>query len=158
MRILTYILILGLVFSIGGPVTCAYAYDDDDDDGGGGSSALGSALMGGLLGGGLGAAIGSASGNAGKGALIGAGIGAVGGTLMGAAQDDQKAKERQYNRRMKEEQQRYERDQYVNTPEPARMQAQPQQPQAAPTQITKKIVREYDAKGNVISEKEVPIE
>ncbi|MBN1527320.1 MAG: hypothetical protein JW919_07045 [Candidatus Omnitrophica bacterium] len=117
----------------------AYGEDYDDDSGrsGGGSNVLGSTVMGGLLGAGLGAAIGSGSGYAGKGAAIGAGIGAVGGALMGASKD---AQERQYRE---------------PPPPDYRQPRATEAPAPEGSKIKKRVIREYDADGNVISEKEV---
>jgi outer membrane lipoprotein SlyB len=107
---------------------CAVAEDDDSGDTGG-SSVLTGALMGGLLGGGVGAAIGSASGNAGKGALIGAGVGAVGGGLLGANEDSKRAR--------------------------TRGEAEPVEEPPKDVKAKKRVVKEYDDQGNVISEKEI---
>ncbi|MFA6079570.1 MAG: glycine zipper domain-containing protein [Candidatus Omnitrophota bacterium] len=119
----------------------ARSSSDDPDSG---SSALGSAVMGGLLGAGLGAAIGSGSGKAGQGAAIGAGVGALGGTLVGA---EKARKEKQMREAEEREAEAYEQDNSYLEPEPA----------AAPkdVNIKKRIVREYDEDGNIISEKEV---
>ncbi len=131
MRNLIWLLIFGLIVSISG---LSYAAEDDKNSDTA-SSALGSAVMGGLLGGGLGAAIGSASGNAGKGALIGAGVGAVGGTLLGASQESK--------RRAQERSE-------IATQEPDVERTTSQN-----MKVKKRIIREYDDEGNVISEKEV---
>lgn len=154
MQIIKRLVIVGLVICLAVPV---WAYSDDDEEPDSAGNALGGALMGGLLGAGVGAAAGSMSGNAGKGALIGGGIGAVGGMLMKAGQEKQ--------RRQRREDQYYE--------EPTVMQGQPQpqyQPQyqtqqvemvtpttAVPdtTNVKKRVIRQYDAEGNVVSEKEV---
>ncbi len=150
MKLLTYFLIVALALSLSAPVVLARDSGDDSDEGGG--SGLGSAIIGGLLGGGLGTAIGSASGNAGKGAMIGAGIGAVGGLLMGNAKDEQAKRDRQYADKARREDQRYQEAQYVQASSPA------QAPQIPKDQTARrKIVRQYDADGNVISEKEVPV-
>jgi hypothetical protein len=107
----------------------------------------------------VGAAVGSASGNAGKGALIGAGIGAVGGALL-------KANEASQRNRAREEQYYYDGPQ--QPPQPVHFQnvspAQHIQTQSAISdtglpqgaKVKKKVVRKYDADGNVISEEEVP--
>lgn len=118
-----------LIFSYIGISYCGEV-DDDDRSSGSGNQALTGAIMGGLLGGGLGAAIGSASGHAGTGAAIGAGVGAVGGTLIGANKASKDASE-----------------------------AIPVEEKAIPkgAKIKKKVIREYDEKGNVISEKEVKL-
>jgi osmotically inducible lipoprotein OsmB len=151
MKILRIVLAFTLILSLSGIV---YASSRDDDDGDSGSSTLGTAVMGGLLGGGLGAAIGSASGNAGKGALIGAGVGAVGGALVGANNDAQKRQQRQS-------------DYYEEAPQPMPrqqvQQVQPIQTQTVTTdtglpqgaKVQKRVIRTYDAEGNVVSEKEV---
>jgi len=135
MRIAAVILaITGLLF-FGHP---ACADNSDDEESGGGNQALTGALMGGLLGGGVGTAIGSASGNAGKGALIGAGVGAVGGALLGANQQSKKPKA---NRNLAE-------------PEPGNvMQENPEMP--SNLKVKKRVVKEYDKEGNLVSEKEV---
>lgn len=137
MKTLRSFLIFALILYMSGLAFAADVEDRSDDnqrDTGpsAGSQVLTGALMGGLLGGGVGAAIGSASGNAGKGALIGAGVGAVGGSVLGASQADKDKRERESYRR-------------------------PQVSQQVPkdTTIKKKVIREYDEQGNVISEKEV---
>ena len=151
MRILACLLAIAFVCSIG-PI--AYAGDTEDYDSdnskpssSGASQTMGGALMGGLLGAGLGAAIGSASGNAGKGALIGAGVGAVGGGLMGASQASQQRNRDRY----------YDDQQQVSGQRAYSGNQAPQQ--AAPVTTTapvkKRIIREFDADGNVISEREV---
>lgn len=126
MKIFRLFLTAVLVFSLSGVSFCA---EDDSDDSA--SSALGGAVLGGLLGAGLGAAIGSASGHAGTGAAIGGGAGALGGTLLAASQGKKK--------RMQEEAE-YREDRA-----------------AAPSdvKVKKRIIRQYDEEGNVISEKEV---
>lgn len=128
---LTAILIFSFMLSLNG---LAYSEDlEQEKKSSGGGEALTGAVMGGLLGGGLGAAIGSASGHAGTGALIGAGVGAVGGTLVGANEADRKrqaAEESSYTAPLK-----------TATPKDSK--------------IKKRIIREYDEQGNVISEKEV---
>lgn len=134
MKTLSMILAVAFLLSLGYPL---YASNDDEDSGGG-NGALTGALMGGLLGGGVGTAIGSASGNAGKGALIGAGIGAVGGALVGA---NQRSKRSSSNENL----------------------AQPEPGQAAPEdanmpadmKVKKRVIKEYDQEGKLISEKEV---
>ena len=144
MKILSSLVIIVFLCGIG-PI--AYAGDTEDYDSdnnsrsSGGNQTLGGALMGGLLGAGLGAAIGSASGNAGKGAAIGAGVGALGGGLMGANQASQQRKQDRY---------------YDDQPPPR--QAQPYTATNAPATnapVKKRIIREFDADGNVISEREV---
>ena len=138
MKILSSLVIIVFLCGIG-PI--AYAGDTEDYDSdnnsrsSGGNQTLGGALMGGLLGAGLGAAIGSASGNAGKGAAIGAGVGALGGGLMGANQASQQRKQ----------------DRYYDDQPPK--QAAPVTTTNAP--VKKRIIREFDADGNVISEREV---
>ena len=132
-RLIALVLIMGMALSFDG-ILCNGIADDDDNSTG---SALGSALMGGLLGAGLGAAIGSASGKAGQGAAIGAGIGAVGGTLMGA----QAEKNRRQNQ-----------DAYYaeEAPQPVIRQSTSQD-----VKPKKRVIREFDDQGNVISEKEI---
>lgn len=125
MKILKVVLAAVMFFTM---CNMGYAYDDDSENSTG--SALGGALMGGLLGTGVGAAIGSASGHAGTGAAIGAGVGALGGTLLSANQASKHKK------------------------------ASPAMEEEAPvskdsTSVKKRIVREYDEEGNVISEREV---
>ncbi len=132
MKIFKYILVMGVILSLCGSGYAADVQDDRDSDSkpssNAGSSILTGALMGGLLGGGIGAAIGSASGHAGTGALIGGGVGAAGGSLLGASQQDKQRKE-------------------------ASSYSKPQVPKD--TKIKKKVIREYDDQGNVVSEKEV---
>ncbi len=149
MKTLRMVLAFALILSFSG---VGYAYSSDDDEGDSASNALGGAVMGGLLGAGLGAAIGSASGNAGKGAAIGAGAGAIGGVLMKANDTKQKRQQR-------------EDEYYEEAPQPQQVRPQPQQiqtqsattdtglPQGA--KIQKRVIREYDSEGNVVSEKEV---
>ena len=133
MKILSAILILCMAVSF---IGLAYASSDDEDRGGS-NQALTGAVMGGLLGAGLGAAIGSASGHAGTGAAIGAGAGALGGGLIGASQQSQP-------RPMEA------------APVYSGPQVQPQvQPEVQGPDIKKRVIREYDAQGNVISEKEI---
>lgn len=127
MKITAIILIIGLAFLSSGLLYCAEEEEESKSSGLGG--ALGGMLVGGLLGGGVGTAIGSASGHAGKGALIGAGVGAVGGTLLGAASDDAKK---------------------TKATEEENAQKTPGKEKAK-----KRIVREYDENGKLISEKEV---
>ena len=90
----------------------------------------------GLLGAGVGAISASASGgNAGKGALIGAGTNVIGGALLDSLTGSSQPQ-----------------------PQPVYYQQQPvqyQQQQYSNTQPKKKIVRKYDADGNVVSEEEV---
>ena len=133
MKIISLITSLVLFLSL----TCpAYAGEvDREKKSSGGNEALTGALMGGLLGAGLGAAVGSASGKAGQGAAIGAGVGAVGGTLLGASQ----ARDR--------EAASYEEAISANENEEFET--------AAPRKMKKRVIREYDEEGNVISEKEV---
>jgi hypothetical protein len=127
MRFSRCLLTFTLVISMAGVSYCGET-DDDSDDGGGMSGAVKGILLGGLLGGGAGAAIGSASGNAGKGALIGAGVGALGGGLIGANQDSKKARTK---------------GEAVPVEEPGKL------------QVKKRVVKEYDDEGNVVSEKEI---
>lgn len=128
MKILTSLLIFSIIFSLNEIV---YSEDvEKEKKTSGGNEALTGALVGGLLGGGVGAAIGSASGKAGTGAAIGAGVGAVGGTLIGA---DQAAKKAKASSDVEE----------AETKAPKNI------------KVKKRIIREYDEKGNVISEEEV---
>jgi len=130
MRFVTLLVALCFVAASTGTGFCAQD-DDSEKSSSGMNPALTGALMGGLLGGGVGAAIGSASGHAGTGALIGAGVGAAGGGLIGANQDKRDATE-------------------------ARPVETPVQPKSAASAKPKKtVIREYDEKGNVISETEV---
>lgn len=131
MKVFKLTLVLCLIVFQADSGYCQQA-DDDDEHVSSGNRALTSALFGGLLGAGLGAAIGSASGKAGMGAAIGGGIGAVGGTLVGAEKEKQE-RESAYS----------EPRTVVEAPKGMK--------------IKKKIVREYDEEGNVISEKEVPV-
>lgn len=135
MKTFKWMLIVCLIVFQAGPGYCRQA-DDDEESASSGNSALTSALMGGLLGAGLGAAIGSASGHAGQGAAIGAGVGAVGGTLLGAEK---------------------ERNQRQSSYSAAQPEIQPEIESPKDVKIKKKIIREYDDEGNVISEKEVPV-
>lgn len=125
MRALKVLMVLCIAVSLSGVALAAD--DEESSSSGSGSGLLTGALMGGLLGGGVGAAIGSASGKAGTGALIGAGVGAVGGSVLGASKD---SKER------------------------AASQAEPAY-DSGTSKAKKRIIREYDESGNVISEKEV---
>jgi len=128
MRIFTWLLIFGLILSLNG---LSYSGEvEQEKKSSGGNEALTGAVMGGLLGAGLGAAIGSASGHAGTGAAIGAGAGAVGGTLIGASQASKK-----------QEGSSYPEDTETKSPKNIK--------------VKKRIIREYDEEGNVISEKEV---
>lgn len=131
MKIVAILIVTSLMFA---PVA-GFCSDDNDNSSG---NALGSALMGGLLGAGLGAAIGSASGHAGTGAAIGAGAGAIGGTLVGASQEKS---------RRAAEQADYENERVQRQAPPA---AQGQQPA-----VKKRVIKEYDDQGNVISTREV---
>lgn len=131
MRVLNWLLIFGIIVSFN-----AVSYSEDVErekkTSSGGNEIVTGALMGGLLGGGVGAAIGSASGHAGTGALIGAGVGAAGGSVLGAAQADKK-----------------ERQEAMEEPRPAPIKS------TGPSKVKKRVIREYDAEGNVISEKQV---
>ena len=129
MRTLGWLLLFAFILSSNGLL---YSEEvEREEKSGGGGEALTGAIMGGLLGAGVGAAIGSASGKAGQGAAIGAGVGAVGGTLLGANQASQRAKE----------------DSDIEEPETTKPPKN--------MKIKKRIIREYDEEGNVISEKEV---
>lgn len=137
MKTISLLLVIAILLSASAP---AWTYDNDSEDSGGGSGgALSGMLLGGLLGGGVGTAIGSASGNAGKGALIGAGIGAVGGALMGA---NQSPKQSHANTSMAAE------------PESGKVVTEGSDVPAG-AKIKKRVVKEYDKEGNLISEKEV---
>ena len=145
-KTLSIILIFGLIISISG---ISFAWDNtsrDSDDSGDDTakSALGSAVIGGLLGAGLGAVIGSMSGRAGTGTAIGAGVGALGGTLVGASQARRSRAERAA-------------EEYQEEAPPVQAQVPVQQQPAAVTKdmkVKKRIIREYDAEGNVVSEHE----
>jgi uncharacterized protein YcfJ len=144
-------LALALLIALSWSVPAFSRDDSSDDSDNGGGKVLGGALMGGLLGGGLGAAIGSASGNAGKGALIGAGVGAVGGGLLGANQQSSRQRDESYQEPRRDESGAAYENQNVET--------QPVAPKgnAVPkdAKIKKKVIREFDDQGNVISEREV---
>lgn len=145
MKYIGILLSISLILSISG-VTFngdAYARSDDGEENTAGS-ALGSAVLGGLLGAGLGAAIGSASGKAGTGAAIGAGVGAVGGTLVGASQEKKRRQQEEEEAYMYEREAPVE-DEYAERPAPS----------TRDVKAKKRIIREYDADGNVVSEKEV---
>ncbi len=130
MKIFRWFLVFCFIISLSG-IAYSGEVDDEEEGSSGGNQALTGAIMGGLLGAGLGAAIGSASGHAGTGAAIGAGAGAVGGTLIGASQaSSQKRSEG-----------------YVSEEAPAKS--------TKDMKVKKRIVREYDEEGNLISEKEV---
>lgn len=141
MRILAGVIIIAFSIALCGPSFAGQVNEEDRDSGsssGSGNEALGGAVMGGLLGAGLGAAIGSASGHAGRGAAIGAGVGAVGGTLVGASQASKRSKEEAYDTEEMSEEPTYVTE---GAPETSK--------------IKKRVVREYDDEGNIISEKEV---
>lgn len=130
MKILSYILAFCMILSLSGIAYSDEVYDENKEKSGSGiNPALTGALVGGLLGGGIGTAIGSASGHAGTGALIGAGVGAVGGTVVGAASQQPK-----------------QNSSYEAAPAPKAIQK---------SKIKKKVIREYDEQGNVVSEREV---
>ena len=134
MRKIVLILLASLILS-----GCATIDEKQVTDNG----AVTGGILGGLLGGGLGTAIGSTVGHAGTGALIGAGVGALGGALVGSQQQaNQQAQQRAEQRA--EQAARQQDSGYYDQ-------------QAAPdkSQIKKIVTREYDAEGNVISEKEV---
>lgn len=130
MKILRLMLVCSLVvFMSGVSYSADVAEEDTDSSEDSGNQALTGAVLGGLLGAGLGAGIGSAVGRAGTGAAIGGGVGAVGGTLVGASQQDKQSRVRKSS------------------------QGEAQVPKDA--KIKKKVMREYDDKGNLISETEV---
>lgn len=147
MKFISLLLALAISISFSGPAYCARTSDDSDNSG---SSALGGALMGGLLGAGLGAAVGSASGRAGTGAAIGGGVGAIGGTLLAADKAKKEKEAAQYEERYQQEQ--YQQQQY---------QQQQYQPVAAASsadadmKVKKRVIKQYDSEGNIISQKEV---
>jgi len=142
MRFISVILALAMIVSLSGPAYCAGTSDDSDDSG---SSALGGALMGGLLGAGLGAAVGSASGKAGTGAAIGGGIGAIGGTLLAADKAKKEKEAAQYEERYQAEQYRQQQYQSVSAPSNT----------SADMKVKKRVIKQYDSEGNIISQKEV---
>jgi outer membrane lipoprotein SlyB len=131
MKLIVYLIIAVFLFSFSGVSLC----DEETVKKEGGKvleSAVTGAVLGGLLGGGVGAAIGSATGKAGTGAAIGAGVGAVGGSLIGASEGTGKE----------------------SAAEDAAKPVEPSKDRTA----KKRVIREYDEKGNVISEKEVKSE
>ena len=134
MKIVVIMLVLMSSLAFSCPI---YANDSDDSESGGGNQALTGALLGGLLGGGLGTAIGSVSGNAGKGALIGAGIGAVGGALVGSTQSSARSK---YSPNAAQ-------------PEPDKVVTEGSDV-SSDAKVKKRIVKQYDAQGNLISEQQ----
>ena len=97
--------------------------------------------LGGLLGAGLGAAVGSASGHAGTGAAIGGGVGALGGLLLSAEKEKKEKEAARYD------------EQYVSNQTPQAPQAVQQPP--SDMKVKKRVIKEYDSEGNVVSEKEV---
>ena len=133
MKVLNIILIVAMIFSMSG-MSLASDDRDEQDNSNSAGSALGGAVLGGLLGAGLGAAVGSMSGRAGTGAIIGGGVGALGGTLL-AANQAKNAKAQ------KEAVSREEQAQGAPIPKDAK--------------VKKRVVRQYDEDGNMISEKEI---
>jgi len=147
------IIAIYLVFLFLCPIGVDYCHADQED-----ADMLGDTALGGLLGAGAGAAIGSASGNAGKGALVGAGVGAIGGALLsalkrGSRKRDRDDDDRDYQRRRDAERDRqrdndrYEREKTAKEEDEAGSYSKPG--------VKRKVVREYDEDGNVISENEV---
>lgn len=145
MKIVVWITVCCLIVSMGGAAIAGGTSDADDaavsdvsgsndapKESDGGGALVAGMLLGGLLGGGIGAAIGSASGKAGMGALIGAGVGAVGGTLVGASQKDSQAR------------------QEVS----AKSQSAVQSAIPKDAKVKKRVMREYDAEGKLVSEQE----
>lgn len=137
MKFMSLILALVLAVSFSGQAYCANTNDDSDNSG---SKALGGALMGGLLGAGLGAAVGSASGHAGTGAAIGGGVGAIGGTLLAAEKTKKEKEAAQYE-------ERYQQAQY----QPVKVSSNAD----ANMKVKKRVIKQYDSEGNIISQKEV---
>jgi len=138
MKLISILLVFFLAFS-SGTILCSASEDDTE--------MLGDAVLGGLLGAGVGAAIGSASGEAGKGAAIGAGAGALGNILLGTMRrssyrdrhyPEDGYYERGYYRPYRKSGRKYSYDDGYYKPG-----------------VTRKIIREYDKNGNIISEKEV---
>ena len=111
------------------------------------SEMLGDAVLGGLLGAGVGAAIGSASGDAGKGAGIGAGVGALSGVLLGTTRRSSR-RDRHYH-----DDGYYERGHYKPYSRSRRRYSYRYGYYTPGTH--RKIIREYDEYGNVISERVV---
>ena len=149
-RYLICITILALTLSFSG---IAYSGDPDDNNQRSGSNgALTGGLLGGLLGGGLGTAIGSASGHAGTGALIGAGIGALGGALIGSQQQANQQRAQAITAQEQAQQQAQWQAQQVQPPQPVNYVPMTVSDNQQPK---KTIIRQYDAQGNVVSEKEV---
>ena len=132
MKILKIFLVIALVFSMSGVSLAGENRDEESGSDNSAGSALGGAILGGLLGAGLGAAIGSASGKAGTGAAIGGGIGALGGTLVAASQA---------KKTKTQDEAAYREEQVRDLPKDAK--------------VKKRVIRQYDDDGNVISEKEV---
>ena len=140
MKIISVILVAFLLFPVGIDL-CRAAEGDESTE------MLGDAALGGLLGAGIGAAIGSASGEAGKGAAIGGGIGALGNIFLGKM------------RRSSQRDRHYDKDGYYD-----RGHYKPyRRPKSKYSYdegyykpgVHRKVIREYDEQGNVISEKEV---
>ncbi len=105
-------------------------------------------LKNGLLGAGVGAiSAGASGGKAGQGALIGAGTNVIGGALLDYLSTPSQPQQPAYYQQQQPQQQYYQQQQpqsyYGN------------QPQKATSAPKKKIIRKYDAEGNVISEEEV---
>lgn len=133
MKCIAIILTIAMAFSVSG---LGYAASDDDSDSG--SKALGGTVLGGLLGAGLGAAVGSASGHAGTGAAIGGGVGALGGLLLSAEKEKKEKEIARYD------------EQYASSQAPQAVQQAP-----SDMKVKKRVIKQYDSEGNVISEKEV---
>ena len=135
MRCVAIILTVVVALSVSG---LGYAASDSDSDSNSGSNALGGTVLGGLLGAGLGAAVGSASGHAGTGAAIGGGVGALGGLLLSAEKAKKEKEAARYN------------EQYEASQAPQAAQQPP-----SDLKVKKRIIKQYDSEGNIISEKEV---
>ena len=133
MRKITLVLLSALILS-----GCSTIDSNQVTDNG----AVTGGILGGLLGGGLGTAIGSTMGHAGTGALIGAGVGALGGALVGNQQQANQQAQQQVQQRAQQAAQQQDSDYYTQPTVPSK------------SQIKKIVTREYDAEGNVISEKE----
>lgn len=132
---------LFLILCLGCGICEAELFNRDDD------SKLGDALMGGLMGAGIGAAIGSASGEAGKGAGIGAGIGALGGLLLG---EMRRSAER---RRLYQGNSSYQGARYPAVTDKSKSSGSSAGAASEPGR-RKRVIREYDEYGNVVSERE----
>ncbi len=137
----TISIIISMVFLLSFGTEFCRANDDETTE------MLGNAVLGGLLGAGIGAAIGSASGDAGKGAGIGAGVGALSGVVLGTMRRSSR-RDRYYR-----EGGYYERGHYKPYSR-SRHKYSYRDGYYRPG-AHRKIIREYDEYGNIISEKEI---